>query len=80
MEQVTIRAWGNSQGIRLTKGIMDKMGLGISDVLDIETKDDEIILRKTFRHKSFEERLADYDNKISICDFDWGEPLGKEML
>lgn len=80
MEQVTIRAWGNSQGIRFTRDIMDRMGLNVSDVLDIETSDDMIILRKTFRHKSFEERMAEYNNEISVCDFDWGQPLGREML
>ena len=36
MDQVAIRAWGNSQGIRLNKDIMDKMDLKVSDVLDIE--------------------------------------------
>ena len=80
MEQVAIRAWGNSQGIRITKEMMDKMGLKISDIMDVETTEDAIILRKTFRHKSFEERLAEYNNEISTIDFDWGEPLGKELL
>ncbi len=80
MEQVAIRSWGNSQGIRITKEVMDKMGLKISDVMDVETTEDAIILRKSFKHKSFEERLAEYGNKITACDFDWGEPLGKELL
>ncbi|MCR5474103.1 MAG: AbrB/MazE/SpoVT family DNA-binding domain-containing protein [Lachnospiraceae bacterium] len=80
MEQVSIRAWGNSQGIRITKDIMDELGLAVSDVLDVETSKDTIILRKAFRHKTFEERLADYDNEISVADFEWGEPLGKEIL
>lgn len=31
-------------------------------------------------HKSFEERVAEYDGEISICDFDWGEPIGKELI
>lgn len=79
MEQVAIRAWGNSQGIRITKEMMDKMGLKISDLLDIEATDNEIILRKAFKHKSFEERMAEYNNEISVCDFDWGEPLGREI-
>ncbi len=34
MEQVAIRSWGNSQGIRIPKDILDKMQLKISDVLD----------------------------------------------
>lgn len=80
MEQVSIRSWGNSQGIRLTKEIMDRLGLSVSDVLDVETSDDAIILRKAFKHKTFEERLAEYDNTISVSDYDWGEPCGKEML
>jgi hypothetical protein len=28
---------------------------------------------KTFKHRSFEERLAEYNGEISVCDFDWGE-------
>ena len=80
MDQVAIRAWGNSQGIRLNKDIMDKMDLKVSDVLDIEISDGTIILRKAFRHKTFEKRLAEYDNEISVCDFEWGEPQGRELL
>ena len=80
MSQVTIRSWGNSQGIRIPKDILDKMGLTISDVLDIDIAKDSIVLRKSFKHKTFEERLAEYNGEISVCDFDWGEPVGKEMF
>ena len=80
MEQVVIRSWGNSQGIRIPKEILEKMQLKVSDVLNIEIKDDAIVLRKQFVHKSFEERLAEYDGVISVCDFDWGEPVGREIL
>ena len=53
---------------------MDKLQLKVSDVLDIEIENDCIVLRKQFVHKSFEERLAEYNGEISVCDFDWGEP------
>ena len=33
-----------------------------------------------FAHKSFEKRLAEYNGEISIRDFDWSEPVGKEIL
>ena len=59
---------------------MGKMQLKTSDVLDIEIKDDTIVLRKQFVHKSFEERLAEYNREISVRDFDWGEPAGREIL
>ncbi len=35
--------------------------------------------KKGFKHKTFEERLAQYGGNITICDFDWGEPKGKEI-
>ena len=80
MSQVTIRSWGNSQGIRIPKDILEQMQLKISDVLDLEVIDDTIVLRKQFVHKSFEERLAEYNGEITVCDFDWGEPVGREIL
>ncbi len=80
MEQVAIRAWGNSQGIRIPKDILEKLNLKVSDILDIEIDNDSIILKKPFVHKTFEERLAEYNGEISVCDFDWGEPIGREML
>ena len=42
--------------------------------------DDSIVLKKAFKHKTFEERVAEYNGEISICDYDWGEPVGKEIL
>ena len=38
------------------------------------------MLKRKFKHRSFEERLADYDGEIHVADFDWGEPVGKELL
>lgn len=80
MEQVAIRSWGNSQGIRIPKNILEKLNLKTSDILDLEIKDDTIVLRKQFVHKSFEERLAEYNGEISVYDFDWVKPMGREIL
>ena len=80
MEQVTIRSWGNSQGIRIPKSIINRMDLKVSDTLDIEIVDNSIVMSKTFRHKSFEERLNEHNGEINIYEFNWGEPVGKEML
>lgn len=79
-EQVMIRPWGNSQGIRIPKSILEKLNISISDTLQLDVRDDAIVLKKTFKHKSFEERLAEYNGIISVGDFDWGEPMGKELI
>ena len=80
ISQSTVKAWGNSQGIRLSKSVLAQANIEINDTVQIEASENVIILRKVFRHKTFEERLAEYDGKMDIQDFDWGEPAGREML
>ena len=80
MEQAAIRAWGNSQGIRLSKRVMEKLDLKVSDVLEITVENNALVLRKAFEHKKFEERLAEYNGEITVSSFDWGEPAGREIL
>lgn len=69
-EQVAIRPWGNSQGIRIPKGILEKLNLNISDILQIGIENDAIILKKVIKHKTFVERLEEYGGEISISDYD----------
>ena len=46
MDQVALRAWGNSQGIRIPKHILDQLQIEVSDSLDIMVQGDTIVLRK----------------------------------
>lgn len=80
MYQVAIKPWGNSLGVRIPKSILEKLNITASDNLQLEIENDAIVMRKVFKHKTFEERVAEYDGKISVCEFDWGEPKGREIL
>ena len=80
MDQVTLKAWGNSFGIRIPKQFMKLLNLKKEDILQMEATEDAIVIRKAFRHKTFEERLSDYNGEISVEAFDWGEPKGRELL
>ena len=64
----------------MSKKMLDTAKIRLDDLLQVEVSENTIILRKTFRHKSFGERLADYDGKIDVLDFDRGESLGKELF
>ena len=79
-EEAVIKPWGNSQGIRLSKRILEQAGFHVDDSVIIEIADGAILLKKGFRHKTFEERLEEYDGKITNCDFEWGEPEGDEIF
>ena len=80
ISQSIVKAWGNSQGIRLSKSVLAQANIEINDTVQIEASENVIILRKVFRHRTFKERLAEYDGKMEVQNFDWGEPAGKELL
>ena len=78
--QTTIRQWGNSQGIRIPRSILDEAQMEKDDQIVLSVRDNQIIIEKPFVHRTFEERLAEYNGEISVSDFEWGEPAGKELL
>ena len=67
--QAQVKEWGNSQGIRLS-----------NEFLDVEVSDGVITLARQFRHKTLEDRAAEYDGKLMLDgEYDWGEPVGREV-
>ena len=78
--QTQVKAWGNSQGIRISKDVLQEASISIDDVLDVQVKDGMITLAKLFRHKKLEERAAEYNGKLDLDgEFDWGEQIGREI-
>ena len=79
--QTQVRAWGNSQGVKIPKEVLKEASIYMNDTLDIRISNGMIMLVKPFRHKTLEERAAEYNGKLSLDgEFDWGEPKGREML
>ena len=79
-EELAIKQWGNSLGIRIPKVILEESHFTMEDTLKITVEDGAIVIRKVYKHKTFEERLAEYDGRIEVTGYDWGEPKGREML
>ena len=78
--QAQVREWGNSQGIRLPKEVLKIAGISLNEVLDVVVSNGTITLVKTFRHKTLEERAAEYDGQLKLDgEYDWGEPVGREV-
>ena len=78
--QVQVREWGNSQGIRLPKEVLKSAGISLNEVLDVAVSNGTITLVRTFRHKTLEERAAEYDGQLKLDgEYDWGEPVGREV-
>lgn len=78
--QAQVKEWGNSQGIRLSKELLKSAEIALNDVLDVTVSNGVITLSKPFRHKTLEERAAEFGGKLMLDgEYDWGEPVGREV-
>ncbi len=78
--QAQVKEWGNGQGVRLSKEILKSAGITLNDILDITVSNGIITLSKPFRHKTLEERAAEFDGRLMIDgEYDWDEAVGKEV-
>ena len=77
--QAQVKQWGNSQGIRIPIEVWKSAGIALNEYLDVTVSNGVITLTKPFRHKTLEERAAEFDGKLMLDgEYDWGEPVGRE--
>lgn len=74
-----LQKWGNSQGIRIPKYILDAVHWNDKDQLSISVKQDKLIIERANRHKNIKERFADFHGDYVPEEVNWGEPVGEEV-
>jgi antitoxin MazE len=76
----TIQKWGNSQAIRLPKGILEVASLRENDRVEINVENGCIIIKRTNKkHKTLEERLSSYNGAYRCTEWETEKPQGKEV-
>ena len=83
----TIQKWGNSQGLRIPKALLDALGLRENDRVELTQADGGIHIKKAgFGHRTLEERLTAFYGKpveeltrLETQELDWGERSGDEV-
>ena len=77
----TVQKWGNSQGLRLAKGVLQDAHIEVGDAVDVAVHDGVIVVaparrrRRKYRLEDLVSRIpADYQAE----EVDWGKPVGKE--
>lgn len=74
-----VKSWGNSQGIRISKEILQEADIKVDEVLEVKVSKGRIVLEKTFKHRTLEERAAEFDGRLNLDgEYNWGEPVGNE--
>lgn len=82
----TIQKWGNSQGLRIPKALLDALGLRENDRVELTQADDGIHIKKAAaEHRTLEERLVAFYGKpvdeiprLDDQELDWGGKTGEE--
>ena len=82
----TIQKWGNSQGLRIPKALLDSLGLRENDRVELTQADGGIQIKKaTVGHRTLEERLVAFYGRpveeitrMDESEIDWGKAEGDE--
>jgi len=80
--QAKIQKWGNSQGLRLTKDLLQSARLEVGDEVEVSVKDGVLIIapaRKIRGRYKIEDLVANIPENHQPEEVDWGEPSGKEV-
>lgn len=75
---ITLQKWGNSQGIRLPKFLLNELGWSEDEELSVVKEDDKLIIKKLNKRKNIVELFDGYDGDYRPEEIDWGEAKGKE--
>jgi antitoxin MazE len=76
-----IQKWGNSQGLRIARHVLEEARIAVGDDVDIKTRDGVIIISpiKRVRGKyDLKKLVARIPKDYKADEIDWGKPVGKE--
>ncbi len=73
--------WGNSQGLRLAKQVLEEAGISVGDPVDVSTRDGVIVVapvRRVRGKQSLHELVSRIPKNYRPKELDWGRPIGRE--
>ncbi len=76
-----IQKWGNSQGLRLGKQVLEEARIAVGDSVDVAARDGVIVIAplKRIRGKqSLQELVSRIPRNYKTRELDWGKPRGRE--
>ena len=73
-----IQKWGNSQGLRLSKHVLDLADITIGDDVQIIVGEGQITVKKTHSRYDLAELVARIPKRYKAKEVDFGPPVGKE--
>jgi antitoxin MazE len=76
-----VQKWGNSQGLRVTRAILEEAQIGVGDEVKITVRRGQIIVEPVSRVRgryNLKKLVARIPKGYCGKELDWGTPVGKE--
>jgi antitoxin MazE len=77
-----IQKWGNSQGLRLARRVLEDAYIAVGDDVDVTARDGIIVVapvRRIRGKQSLQELVSRIPQNYKPGETNWGEPVGKEV-
>ena len=77
-----VQSWGNSQGLRLSKQVLEDACISVGDNVDVAVRDGVIVVtpvKRTRRKVSLRKLVARIPKDYKPEEADWGSPVGREV-
>ena len=76
-----IQKWGNGQGLRFTKALLQEAQLNVGDEVSVSVQRGQIIIESVTRVRrryDLRELISKMPQEYQIEELNWGESVGKE--
>jgi antitoxin MazE len=76
-----VQKWGNSQGLRLNRQILEDARISVGDEVDVVVRDGTIVIapaRRVRGKHSLEQLVAQIPKSYKAEELSWGKPVGRE--
>jgi antitoxin MazE len=77
-----IQKWGNSQGLRLARQILEDACISVGDDVELTVREGMIVIvpiRRIRGRQSLKELVARIPKNYKSEEMDWGKPVGNEV-
>jgi antitoxin MazE len=77
-----IRKWGNSQGLRLVRQVLEDAHISVGDEVDVDVRDGLILIvpaRRVRGRQSLKELVSCIPEDCRAEETNWGAPVGREV-
>lgn len=74
-----VQKWGNSQGLRLPKYLLESADIAIGDDVEVIAQEGQILIKKVSKRKfDLAEMVSRMPRNYKVHEEDFGEQVGKE--